>query len=295
MRDLWQDRKWTPMLLGEVFKPFDSSDYLFEIKFDGIRALIFVDAKEIKIYNRYGKEMTKLYPELKSICKLVKNKTIFDGEIIAMENGLPSFQKLQGRVHLKSLKKINLESKNNPVVFVCFDILYDNKNIVNLPLIRRKKILQKCIENDNFIISKYIETNGLNLYKKITKLNLEGIVAKRKDSRYVPDERSNNWLKIKNFKSGEFLIGGYIEKEANFVISLVLGEYINNNFNYVGKVTLGKKSPIYQQVKKQRKLKKSPFNNYNENVQYIKPSIKCKIKYMERTKNNRLRQPFISK
>ena len=98
---LWSKRSWTPMLLKESDNPFNSDDYLFEIKFDGVRAILFVSTKEVVIHNRRCQEITHLYPELQNTKKLVKRNTIFDGEIVAMENGIPSFSNLQ-----KSLSKI---------------------------------------------------------------------------------------------------------------------------------------------------------------------------------------------
>lgn len=294
MNNLWQDRSWTPMLLGETLKPFDSPDYLFELKFDGSRTIIFVNPKTIKVYNRRKQDITYLYPELESIRHLVKRDTIFDGEIIAIENGLPSFSKLQKRAHLKNNYKIKYQMEKNPVVFVCYDLLYDNKNLINIPLLDRKKLLDKYIENDVFIKSKYYENAGKRLYKIVKKFNLEGIVAKEKESIYEINRRSDAWLKIKNLNAEEFWIGGYIEKENSYVISLIIGEVVNNKLIYVGKVTLGKKTTLYQQLKNVKEVSKSPFYNYvNEMAVYVKPVLKCKVKYMERTKNNHLRQPFI--
>ena len=292
--NLWSDRDWSPMLLEEVNAPFNSQDYIFEIKFDGIRATIFANSKELKIYSRNKQDITYLYPELDNIRYIVKGNTIFDGEIIVMQNGKPSFNKLQERIRLKDKKKIEQLVKNNPVIYVCFDILYDNKSLINLPLLKRKKILNKYEDNDCFLKSKYIEETGVNLFRNIQKADLEGIVAKKKDSIYEINRRSDSWVKIKNLKEELFFIGGFIEKKSNFVISLVLGEYKNNKLYYVGKVTLSKKSSLYNVLKKEKVMNKSVFCNYDEKlVNYLKPMLKCKVRYLERTKNNHLRHPTI--
>lgn len=293
--NLWKNRNWKPMLLGEVTNPFDSEEYIFELKFDGTRTLIFVSPESFKIYNRRNIDITYLYPELEILRQYVKRNTIFDGEIIAMDNGKPSFRKLQERAHLKNKTKIKYQMENNPVIFICYDILYDNKNLIDLPLIDRKKLLENYEDNDYFLKSKYIEKYGINLYEIVIEQDLEGIVAKKKNSEYEIDKRSNSWLKIKNLKEETFFIGGYTEKDSSYVISLFLGEYINNKFNFVGKVTLGKRTSLYKEIKKEKIIKSSPFNNYsNEVVNFIKPHLTCKVKYMERTKNNHLRQPFLS-
>lgn len=292
--DLWKDRSWTPMLLNEIEEPFNSEEHIYEIKFDGLRALIFANTNEVKVYNRRKKEITNLYPELQNIKYLIKRNTIFDGEIVIMENGIPSFSKLQNRSHLKNKNKIKLHSKNNPVIFICFDILYDNKNLINLTLLNRKKILDKFKDNDYFIKSKYIDKKGIDLFNTIKKLNLEGIVAKRKKSPYEINKRSSFWLKIKNIKEEEFIICGYVEKESNYIISLVLGEYRNKDLYYVGRVTLAKKTSLYKQLKNEKIVKKSYLKDfYDQSINFIKPTLKCKVNYMERTLNNHLRQPFI--
>jgi len=292
---LWENRKFVPMLLGEVDEPFDSDDYIYELKFDGIRALVFASPEDVKIYSRRKIDITHLYPELGSIKELVNKKTIFDGEIVAMENGVPSFSKLQKRVHLKDKRRIKKLASSDPVVFMCFDVLYVGSSLIDEPIEVRKKKLERFDENDVFIKTQYIEKNGIDFFKKIKKMNLEGIVAKKKGSTYKIDERSNDWVKIKNFQNEDFIIGGFIEREENYVISLLIGEVKEENLFYVGKVSLGKKTALYKKVKNLKKKKKSPFCDFEENnINYVEPSLKCKVSYMEKTENGHLRQPFIS-
>lgn len=127
---------------------------------------------------------------------------------------------------------------------------------------------------------------------KVKKLDMEGIVAKKINSKYLVNERSDNWLKIKNYKSGNFIILGYINKEESRVISLVLGEYLNKKIVYVGKVILGKKRNLADKILKMKKSK-AVVKIKDKDVIYIKPEIKCLIKYLERTENGLLRQPFV--
>jgi len=289
--DLWNNRNWTPMLLAETNKPFDDKDYIFEIKFDGIRAIIFVSPTHFEIRNRHNKIITEKYPELESIKNLVKKETILDGEIVMMENGIPSFSSLQTRAHLKNRIKIKNASIKNPVVFVCFDILYYEKDLIDLTLIKRKKVLNQIEENDVLVKTKPVDTCGTNLYQSTKKLKLEGIVAKNKKSTYDVNTRTNSWIKIKHLKVEEFIVGGYRENIENS-ISLMLGEYRNNKLYYVGSVVLNKKREFYKKIIKQRIKNKSPFIDYESNsVKYIEPTLKCNIEYLERTNNNHLRHP----
>ena len=287
---LWNKRSFTPMLLNEINKPFNSKDYIYELKFDGIRAIIFANKNEVKIQSRNQKDITYLYPELQEIKKIVHKNVIFDGEIISLENGKPSFNKLQNRNHLKSKMKIKAESINNPVEFVVFDILYENKDLTNIPLIKRKEILNKYSDLEIFIKSKYIEKEGIKLFEKVKKMSLEGIVAKLKTGTYHINKRTSDFIKIKNIQIENFFVGGYIEKENSNVITLLLGEIKGKKLIYVGKVTMGKKHNLYRKIKNS-KLTKNYFENFFDDASFIKPNFKCQIKYLEKTKNNHLRHP----
>ena len=290
--NLWDNNEWEPMLLEEVDEPFNGDKYIYEVKFDGIRACIYVGPTYFKIINRYHKDITYLYPELKYIQKIVKDNIIFDGEIIIMDNGKPSFSKLQERAHLKDRKRIDYQATYNPVTFVAFDILYKNKNITNLRLLERKKFLESIKDNKVFVKSKFFN-NGIELFARIKKLKLEGIVAKEKNSKYFVNMRSNVWIKIKNMRKEDFYIGGYIDKSI-YIVSILLGEYKGNYFYYVGNVILAKKYHLYKDILKLKRLKKSSFVDYNDqNVIYLEPKLKCGVEYLERTKNNRLRQAVI--
>lgn len=281
-----------PMLLGEVREVFDSKEYLYEVKYDGIRVLVFVSKDKVVIRSRYGIDITCLFPEMRVLCKMVKGNVIFDGEIIMLDNNKVSFSKLQKRIHLKNKKTIEFLSKTNPVIFICFDVIYEGKDLINLSLLERKDVLSNYKDNDVFIKSTYVIGAGTKLFNAIKKLDMEGIVAKKINSKYLVNERSDNWLKIKNYKSGDFIILGYINKEESHVISLVLGEHLNKKIVYVGKVILGKKRNLADKILKMKKSK-AVVKIKDKDVIYIKPEIKCLIKYLERTENGLLRQPFV--
>ena len=286
--DLYKKNNFKPMLLSEKYNVFNDKNYIYEIKFDGIRALIFLNNNEIIIKSRNGLILNKLFPELLNIKNITKNKCIFDGEIVLMDNGIPSFSKLQERIRLKNEAKINYYKKNNPVSFVCFDILYENNNLIDLELLKRKKILNKYKDTDMFIKSRSYK-DGIKLFKLVKENNLEGIVAKLKNSKYIPDIRTKEWIKIKNIKSDNFYICGYKEKEL--VVSLLIGEKINNKLNFVSKVIIGKKNKDFDLIKKCKKTNNKFINFYENDYIFIESIYKCNINYIERTKNNHLRHP----
>lgn len=288
--DIFYEKNIKPMLLTEKDKPFNNKEYIFEIKFDGIRAIIYVSSNEIVIKNKSGKVINELFPELTTIKETIKKKCIFDGEIVLMDKGKPSFSKLQERLFLKDKIKINYMKENNPVTFVCFDILYENKSLIDLPLTKRKQTLNKYEDTDSFVKSRVVNNEGIKLYRFIKENNLEGIVAKKKNSIYLPNKRSDNWIKIKYFKEEDFYICGY--KEEDKVISLLLGKKVDKCLKYISKVVMGKKKIDYKLIKS-CPITKNKFINLNEkDYTYITPKYKCTILYLEKTKDNHLRSPI---
>lgn len=288
--DLYNDKNLKPMLLKEVDKPFDDKNYLFEIKFDGTRTIIYVSPDEIIIKNKRGLILNDTYPELLGIKKLVKKKCIFDGEIVLMVDGKPSFSKLQERTLLKDKMKISYFEQNFPVTFVCFDILYEDRNLIDLSLVDRKDILSKYKDTSFFVKSRVIDENGKDLFKLVKKMDLEGIVAKKKDSKYLIDKRSSEWLKIKNLKDDDFYICGY--KEEEHVASLLLGRKEKDKWYFVSKVVVGKKKKDYKLIKSCR-VRNNLFIDFDDDTyNYIEPKYKCTVLFVEKTKNNHLRQPI---
>ncbi len=285
--NIWKNRDWSPMLLKEISEPFNSKDYFFEIKFDGIRAIVFASPNSISIQSRNKKDLTQLFPELEEIKNLVSKNTIFDGEIVSLDKGKPSFAKVQNRLHIKNAHKISQEANENSVCFIVFDILYENKTLTDLPLEKRLEYLSKYPDTNVFIKSHVFENEGIKLFKEIKKKKLEGIVAKKKDGLYHINKRTDDFIKIKNIKREEFYILGYI-KNKNSTLSLILGEKKNQKFNYVGKVTISNRTEVYKKV-----LKIKQVNQYIEekidNGLFIKPNIMCHIEFLEKTKTGHLR------
>ena len=273
-----------PMLLEEVNEPFNDKNFLYEIKFDGIRALIYVSKNSFKILSRNGTNLTNKYPELKKMQKLVGNhEIIFDGEIIAAEGALPSFSLLQKR---NRVKRVSSDIMNDiPVYFIVFDILYDNVDLTNLSLDKRKKILGQYPDNSVFIKSR-IYSDGLSLFKMVKKIGLEGIVAKKRKSIYLFGKRTSDWVKVKNIHVDNFIVHGYLEKTNTY--SLLLGEYKNNKLKYVGKVSVNKSHEVMRKIKKSKKVNNS-FVNFLEDAIYVEPTISVRVRYLEKHKSGALR------
>lgn len=277
------------MLVAEIPFAFENK-YLYEIKFDGIRTLIYVNKNNISIRTRNNVDVTHLFLELHGIKNIVGRDTcIFDGEIVLFDKGRPSFSSLQKRLRIKNKDRIKEVSLDNPVQFVVFDIIYRNRDLTNKTLVERKKILDKYKDTDSFVKSK-VYSDGEKLFTFVKKLELEGIVAKEKDSLYYVNKRSNVWIKLKNYQTDEFYIGGYVKNRTSY--SLLLGEKKKNKLYYVGKIKVTNNKDITKKVLAKKKIN-NPFDNYESYGIFIEPNIKIIINYLEKTKSNMLRHPFM--
>ena len=234
-----------------------------------------------------------MYPELENIKNITKETCIFDGEIVLLNDGKPDFTKVMERFKLKNKNKILLMMENYPVTFHVFDILYMNKYLTDLTLIERKKILETFKDTDVFVKSKYIEENGKELFKVVKKNKLEGVVAKKKDSKYYFDTRSKDWLKIKNWITEEYYVCGY-QFNKNNTIAIILGEKNKDDFYYVGKVLMGRKHTLYFKILDTNTIKNYVKNYSVKDSNFISPKYKLKINYIERTKDNNLREANIN-
>lgn len=293
--DLFESKNIKPMLIGEMNEAFDSPDYIYELKLDGERCIAYLDKDVIELRNKRNIGMLVKVPELSSIHKQIKQRCILDGELIVIKDGKPDFFEIQRRSLMSNTFKIKLASSRLPASFTAFDILYyKDHQVTDLPLMDRKKLLEKAIkENERIAISRYIEERGIEFYQLAKQNELEGIVAKRKDSKYYFDKRTKDWIKIKNLQDDDFVVCGYILKGGG-VISIVLGQYLGEELVYKGHVTLGISTEDFQLIKSTPKINTQPFNDLpsgNDNAAWIELSHVCVVKYMMKTTNGSLRQP----
>jgi bifunctional non-homologous end joining protein LigD len=188
------------MLAKSISKPFSGKNWIFETKWDGFRAIAYVD-DFYTLQSRNSKELKYAFPELEELRKLAKN-VVVDGEIVTIKNGKVDFHSLQERGHVISAKAIEHLQKQSPATYIIFDILEkDGKPLVDLPLMERKCILKESVkEGSHVIINDFVEEKGEQFYKAVLQQDLEGMVAKRRDSTYEQGLRTGSWLKIKNLK-----------------------------------------------------------------------------------------------
>ncbi|HEY8805758.1 MAG TPA: RNA ligase family protein [Clostridium sp.] len=293
--NLFESKVIKPMLIGENQEAFDSPDYIYELKLDGERCIAYLDKEVTELRNKRNVKMLTKVPELANIHKQVKKRCILDGELIVIKDGKPNFYEIQRRSLMSNTFKIQLASSKLPASFTAFDILYyDDHQVTDLPLMERKKLLAKVInENERIAISRYIEEQGIQFYQLAKQNDLEGIVAKRKVSKYYLDKKTKDWIKIKYLLDDDFVVAGYIFKEHG-VISIVLGQYLGKILVYKGHVTMGISTEDFQVINSTPELSSQPFNELpsgNDNAVWIEPNLVCIVKFMMKTANGGLRQP----
>lgn len=296
--DIFESKNISPMLLEHISKPFNSEDYIFELKLDGIRCLAYLDERQTILKNKRNKDVTDVYPELKQIHKQIKKRCILDGELVSLnKDGSPNFFALQKRSLLTDKFRIELEMEKNKVNFVAYDILYlDDKQTTNLTLTERKKLLKNNIkENELLSISRIVENEGIKLFELTQQLSLEGIVAKKKTSTYQIGKRSKDWIKIKNLIDEDFYICGLMFDKDNQIKDLVLttkanGKYINRGKVYLN-ISKDEQNFILKFALKHTK-NKPLFDIYSDkNILWIEPKLVCTVQYMMLTKDGKMRQP----
>ena len=296
MSDLFLERGVRPMLIGAEGKAFNSPDYLYELKLDGERCIAYLDPTDsTDLRNKRNIRMLSKTPELAGIHRQVRVRCILDGELAVIRNGKPDFHAIQRRSMMSNPLKIELAAKQYPACFTAFDILYyDNRIVTGLPLTERKELLQRAIreESPHMAVSRTVENYGAAFYKLAEAQNLEGIVAKRKDSRYYFDKRTKDWIKCKNLKDEDYVICGYIPK-ANRMTSLVLGQYQDGELLCKGHVTLGVGGESFQKIRAlpRRSSPACALSDDCEDAVWIEPALCCTVKYMEKTATGSLRQP----
>lgn len=261
-------------------------------KLDGHRAIYSSKHNGIDIFTRHGNIVTKRYPELLS--PSINKNVVLDGEIIVTDISTPgalpkpNFEKLIERFQTTNEQKIRYLMKQSPVTFVVFDILYlEGENLMTLPLYQRKKLLEDEIENtENIVKMQYIEGNGEALFDVVKEQDLEGIVAKSKNSIYIPDKRVNNWLKVLNYKySDDIWISGYRKSSFGLLASIK----DEGRMKPVGIIEHGSKDIRREFYKK--------VNSYLSSEQgdfvYIQPFVKVRVKFLHWTSKGYMRIPVL--
>ena len=302
-----------PMLAGHTDRPFDNKDWVFELKWDGVRAILFHNkAKAIsEIQSRNGKNITHRYPEItKAIDTVLKinESVVLDGEIVVLnKEGIPDFQMHQKRMNVESQREIEFLSNEIPATYFVFDILYiDGRNVEDLQLSDRCKILNSLIAEGSkrIRISEYIEQEGKALFKSVIERRLEGIMAKHKHSRYHEGIRSSAWLKIKGILTQDCVVIGYTKGEGNrqdYFGSLILAAYdykgklhfIGHSGSGFGFDQLKQTLTVMQRLRTDNNFCPVDFVPYtNSKPTWLRPELVAEVKFSGWTQDMIMRAPI---
>ncbi|MFQ5652541.1 MAG: non-homologous end-joining DNA ligase [bacterium] len=299
----WLRDEIEPMLAQSRKTPPVGEEFIYEVKWDGIRALISLDEGDLRIRSRNQRDITHLFPELLIPDQAFRaSAALFDAEIVCLEaDGQPNFKNVISRIQQRSPSAIERSSQTHPAVCYLFDCLYlDGRPLIHDPLWRRREWLTDAIRKETpYRVSECVR-EGVRLFEAARKMNLEGIMAKDENSRYHPGKRSPSWFKVKTRQTAECLIIGYTRgkggREAVFG-ALQLGEHDGQTLRYRGKVGTGFDTrllkSLFAELKKLEKIdrpvKEKPLDNAK--TVWVEPKLICEIEYASLTHNGTYREP----
>lgn len=288
-----------PMLAVNA-EPFDSADYLYEVKWDGYRGLVYLDGETV-IRSRNLIDLTEKFPELAGLhLKVNRQPAILDGEIVVFENGKPSFTRLQSRGRMAKAGRIEKAANDRPAVFIAFDVLYtEGRPVIKLPQLERKEILKDMIlQGSELILSKHIMKDGIDFFNACAGAGLEGTVAKKADGIYLPGRRSPNWKKFRHTREADLVICGYqTGRSGRGLGSIVLGGKRGGGFVYQGKVGTGfseREAEALLEAFKKIEVAGPTMGMPGEESKYtrwVQPLLVCSVNYLTTTAEGYLRHP----
>jgi len=297
-----------PLTLAKTAdESFDNDKWLFEIKYDGVRVLAIRQGEDTHLYARKGTDITNRYPEVVlALNSIALDRFVLDGEVVAQdENGRPSFQLLQRRMHVNDARQIARLSLAVPVSYYVFDLLgFDRFDTRTLPLEERKRLLSELIHSEGPVrYCDHVIGRGKDFYGAISEHELEGVVAKLRDSPYR-GTRTGDWLKIKRPLTEQFVIGGYSDPDGTRTHfgALLLGQYESNGaLRYTDKVGTGFSRDTLRKIfamLEERAQSESPFRKPvageptpERNAHFVRPELVCNVRFTEWTDGGGIRQP----
>jgi DNA ligase D-like protein (predicted ligase)/DNA ligase D-like protein (predicted polymerase)/DNA ligase D-like protein (predicted 3'-phosphoesterase) len=299
----WIHDRIEPMLAKPAEQVPTSGDFIYEVKWDGIRALVSVDEGVVRIHGRNGMEFTAQFPELTSGEQCFRATAgLFDGEIVCLEaDGRPNFKNVIHRMQQKGNETIARAQAKLPAVCYLFDCLYlDGRAIVNEPLTRRREWLADSVKKDcAYRVSEPVE-DGPAFLEAVKQIGLEGVLAKKRDSVYQPGKRADTWLKIKTRQTIECIIIGYTEGKgdrASTFGAVHLAQKREGELKYVGKAGSGFDDSLMKSVwnemaalpKIKRPVKERPLDE-SKSV-WVEPKLICEVRFASWTPDGMLREP----
>jgi bifunctional non-homologous end joining protein LigD len=287
--------------------PRDEQHWAYEIKWDGIRAIAYCETGRLRLESRTLRDITSTYPELRAVAaELGSTEAVLDGEIVAFdEDGKPSFERLQGRMNLASDAAVRRRMGDCPVTYLVFDLLHlDGRSLLELPYTKRREHLEnQSLDGPNWQTPSYHRGDGESLLELTRHRGLEGLVAKRLDSRYLPGRRTHAWLKVKNLMGQELVIGGWLPgqgRRAGTLGALLVGYHEGDDgerhLRYAGRVGTGFTDDELDRLAgllEPLRTKKTPFTGRQppREAVFVEPKLVAEVAFREWTNARTLRAP----
>jgi len=292
-----------PMLAKTGTLPRDDERWAYEIKWDGVRAIGYADGGRLRLASRNGNDITPRYPELRELGRaLAGRQAVLDGEVVAFgEDGRPSFQQLQRRMHLTSEHAVRRLAASDPVAYVIFDLLWlDGRSLLALPYDeRRERLLELGLNGARWQTPAHHVGDGAAMLDASRAQGLEGVIAKRLDCPYTPGRRSPGWVKVKNVRSTDVVIGGWLPgdgRRSGGLGALVVGFHEEGELRYAGRVGTGFTDAELDRlggVLAPLARPDSPFAGRQppKETRFVEPELVAAVDYGEWTQARTLRHP----
>jgi len=283
-------------MLAVLGEPFDSDDHLFEVKWDGMRAMALVDRGGWRMPNRHRREVAPRFPEFAELAGLPAG-LVLDGEIIVTVDGKPDFRAMMRRAHSRAPLTARALATSQPATFMAFDLLYqDFESVIDEPLRTRRRRLAEIVDafaSPRVLLSEGIEGHGRAMFEETGRRQLEGIVAKHLDSPYRPGRRAETWVKAKHRVTAHCLIVGFLPRGENDFKSLIIALDDDGELRCVGQVGSGIDQQRRDELNRlmRARLRPRPLIPCPAKGVWVEPGLNCTVSYNERTPNGNLRAP----
>jgi len=308
--DLIPGRKWEsfpkglkPMLASSADAPFDDPDWLFEPKLDGIRVLIYLQGEEVRIESRNSIDLSRQFPAIRENLKeQLTRGMVLDGEIVAFDEGGPSFSAMLKRLHLQDAGQIDQMDSLIPCVLYVFDLLhFEGANLRCRTLVDRRRYLEQVVLPSKLVqLVSQVREDGHMLYKAVLATGLEGVMGKRASSTYEVGRRTQNWLKVKSMQTADLVVGGFSRGEGgrgSTFGAVLVGYYKDDKLVYMGHVGSGFKEQELDDLRLRLEGIQSSHNPFTEKppmenpVTWVKPEMVVEVKFQQVTPAGILRAP----
>lgn len=284
-------------MLARIGKAFDSDRHLFEVKWDGTRAITFVEGGRVRGHNRRRRDVVPRYPELEAL-RAAEDGLVLDGELVVLgSDGRPEFRGMLRREQARDEARARRLAAERPATYVVFDLLYRRgEALLRAPLVERRGQLEEVVAalgDPRVVVSQGVVGAGLAFFEEIRRLEIEGMVAKDLESAYRPGQRTDAWLKVKPIKHLQCAVVGYQQREDGGLKSLIVAAPIDGRLACVGRVGSGIDAEMEARLLAElaSRSRPAPLIDCGMEGRWVEPGLYCTVAYLEQNASGHLRAP----